>query len=103
MWRATSATVGSRQNVGQLGGGRPDLKGEVLQWSVHVDAPRPVAEVALDLAADGGHGEGGERAAAGIVPVDGLDQPSRATCPLLIKTATRTKQYERAPSQRAGC
>jgi hypothetical protein len=31
--------------------------------------------VALDLAADGGHGEGGERAAAGIVPVHGVDQP----------------------------
>src|SRR5690349_21825144 len=30
----------------------PDLEGEVLQWPVHVDAPRAFAEVALELAAD---------------------------------------------------
>jgi hypothetical protein len=41
-----------------------------------VDRPAKVAEVALELTQDGGHGERRERrAAVGVEAIDGLDQP----------------------------
>jgi hypothetical protein len=47
---------------------------EILQAPGDVQSPRPVAEVPLDLAADGDDGEGGERSALRIESVDGVDQ-----------------------------
>jgi hypothetical protein len=44
-----------------------------------VDLPALVAEVALELAADGGLGVGGEAVAdLGVEPADGLEQPQVA-------------------------
>ena len=53
-----------------------DLAGSLLRAAVDVEGPRRVAEVALQLADDGGHCERAERESAlGIEALDGLYQP----------------------------
>src|SRR4051794_17007205 len=52
-----------------------DARDRLLHAARDVDRPRAVAEMALELAEDGGDGEGGEGdAALGVVTVDSLDQ-----------------------------
>jgi hypothetical protein len=52
--------------------------GALLQRSGDAHGPAVVSEVALELAGDGRHSEGGERAsAAGVVALDGVQKPDR--------------------------
>src|SRR4051794_28754463 len=61
--------------AGELGDDLVDPQGELLQVARDADGPRPVAEVALDLAHDRGHGVARERhAALDVEAVDGLHE-----------------------------
>src|SRR3954447_20491052 len=61
--------------AGQLGDDLVNAQGELLQVARDADGPRPVAEVALDLAHDRGHGVARERhAALDVEAVDGLHE-----------------------------
>ena len=70
--------VARRGRAAQVGGqvvdGVADAHGALLQVAGHAHGPALVAEVALELAGDGGHREARERARLGVVAVDGLDQ-----------------------------
>jgi len=76
---AISATDGWRLKVQrELAHRTIDLQRHLLQVSRDAHRPRAVAEVALDLAEDGGDGVAGERdLAVEVEAVDGLDQPER--------------------------
>ena len=62
----------------QLGDRPVDLEGELLEVARHADGPRPVAEVALELAEDRRDGVAREGdVALGVEAVDRLDQAER--------------------------
>jgi hypothetical protein len=60
-------------------GGVLQIDAQNLRAPGHVQTPCLVPEMALELAVHRDHGERGERAAAGVLAVDRVDQPDPAT------------------------
>ncbi len=75
---AISMTVGIAAQVRRQRPGAVDPQRKLLEVARHAHGPRPVAEVALDLAQDRGDRVGGERdLALDVEAVDRLDQAQR--------------------------
>ncbi len=84
---------GASQLLGQVGGGRGDREPQLLEPARHADRPATVAEVPLDLADDRGSGVGRElHPAAGVEPVDRLDQADGADLEQVVERLTPVEE-----------
>jgi hypothetical protein len=86
----------------QLGGGSLDSEDPLLDVAGHVHRPAPVAEMALELAENGGDGEGREGGAAlGVEAVYRLDQADARNLDQVVEWLRPSRVARReAPGER---
>ena len=85
-------------------GGLLDARDRLLDAARHVDRPRAVAEVALELAEDRRHGVGGEGdPAVGVVAVDRLDEAEVRDLAEVVERLAGVAVLDRQRTRQAAC